>query len=29
VTIGRDLKAAFGAPGNHVVMVKLSYWLSL
>ena len=25
----RDLQTAFGAPGNHVFVVKLNYWLSL
>ncbi len=25
----RDLGTAFGAPGNHVFVVKLNYWLSL
>jgi hypothetical protein len=25
----RDLETAFGAPGNHVFVVKLNYWLSL
>ena len=26
---GRDLQTAFGAPGNHVFVVKLNYWMSL
>jgi hypothetical protein len=25
----RDLATAFGAPGNHVFVVKMNYWLSL
>ena len=25
----RDLRTAFSAPGNHVFVVKMSYWLSL
>ena len=25
----RDLGTAFGAPGNHVFVVKMTYWLSL
>jgi hypothetical protein len=25
----RDLRTAFGAPGNHVFVVKMNYWLSL
>ena len=26
---GRDLASAFRAPGDHVFVVKLNYWLSL
>jgi len=25
----RDLRTAFGAPGNHVFVIKMNYWLSL
>jgi hypothetical protein len=25
----QDLRSAFGAPGDHVFVVKLNYWLSL